>query len=100
MADKQMNYTPEQTTEIVELYKAGTEIEQIAEKFGKTARSIIAKLSREGVYKSKSKAAGTKRVTKAEMLRQVEQKLGLDAESLSSMEKGSMEAVELLFKAV
>lgn len=100
MADKQMNYTPEQTAEIVQLYVQGTEVERIAEIYSKTARSIIAKLSREGVYKPKSKTGAQKRVTKAEMLRQIEQKLGLDAESLQSMEKGSMEAVELLFKAV
>ena len=100
MATKtQVNYTPEQTLEIVQLFTSGTTVEQIAEQFGKTTRSIIAKLSREGVYVAKSKAAGTKRMTKAEMIAKVEEALELDM-VLTSMEKASLEAVEALYKAV
>ena len=100
MATKtQVNYTPEQTLEIVQLFTSGTTVEQIAEQFGKTTRSIIAKLSREGVYVAKSKAAGTKRMTKADMIAKVEEALELDM-VLSSMEKASLEAVEALYKAV
>ena len=44
-----VNYTPEQTALVVSEYQAGVSVEQIAESMGKTARSIIAKLSREGV---------------------------------------------------
>lgn len=100
MATKtQINYTPEQTAEIVDLFTKGTSIEQLAELYGKTARSIIAKLSREGVYVAKSKAAGTKRMTKAEMIAKVEEALELDM-VLGSMEKASLEAVEALYKAV
>ena len=54
MADKTVNYTTEQTTEVLALYAAGTDVAEIAERFGKTARSIIAKLSREGVYQKKT----------------------------------------------
>ena len=54
MADKTVNYTPEQTSEVLALYAAGTDVAEIAERFGKTARSIIAKLSREGVYQKKT----------------------------------------------
>ncbi len=53
MAEKTVNYTPEQTAQIVSAYKAGTAIETIAENMGRTTRSIIAKLSREGVYQKK-----------------------------------------------
>lgn len=101
MAEKQINYTPEQTAELVQLYLQGTTVEQIAEIYGKTARSIIAKLSREGVYKPKSKtAAGSKRVTKAQLLEQIAEKLGVDSEQIMSLEKGSHEALELLHSAV
>ena len=53
MAEKAINYTPEQTAQIVSDYQTGVSVEQIAQSMGKTARSIIAKLSREGVYKKK-----------------------------------------------
>ena len=100
MADQKTNYTVEQTQEIVQLYQEGATVEQIAEQFARSARSIIAKLSREGVYKPKQKAAGSKRVTKAQLLREVEQKLGLEPGVLSSLEKGSHEALEVLQAAV
>jgi response regulator RpfG family c-di-GMP phosphodiesterase len=48
-----VNYTAEQTAQVVADYSAGVTVETIAENMGKTARSIIAKLSREGVYKAK-----------------------------------------------
>lgn len=48
-----VNYTAEQTAKVVADYQAGVTVEAIAEAMGKSARSIIAKLSREGVYKAK-----------------------------------------------
>lgn len=53
MAEKTVNYTPEQTAQVVADYSAGVPVEQIAETFGKSVRSIVAKLSREGVYQKK-----------------------------------------------
>jgi hypothetical protein len=50
---KAVNYTVDQTAAIVADYAAGATVEAIAAKMGKTARSIIAKLSREQVYKKK-----------------------------------------------
>ena len=50
---KTVNYTPEQTAEIRNMYAANFTVEEIATKFGKSVRSIVAKLSREGVYKAK-----------------------------------------------
>ena len=54
-----VNYTPEQTAAIVEQYAAGTAVESLAETFGKSVRSIVAKLSREGVYKKKEYVSKT-----------------------------------------
>jgi len=59
MADKTVNYTPEQTAAVLEAYAAGTDVVTIAESMGKTARSIIAKLSREGVYQKKTYVSKT-----------------------------------------
>ena len=51
---KAVNYTVEQTAAIVEGYTNGSTVELLAEAFGKSVRSIVAKLSREGVYKKKA----------------------------------------------
>ena len=50
---KTVNYTPEQTQAILDAYANGSAVEAIAETVGKSVRSIVAKLSREGVYKKK-----------------------------------------------
>jgi hypothetical protein len=50
---KTVNYTPEQTAQMVSEYNQGTTVETIAEMVGKSVRSVVAKLSREGVYKKK-----------------------------------------------
>jgi len=54
MTTKTVNYTPEQTAQMVADYQAGTSVETIAETFGKTVRSVVAKLSREKVYVAKA----------------------------------------------
>ena len=54
--EKTVNYTPEQTAELVTAYQAAPTAETVsafAEKLGKTTRSIVAKLSREGVLQEK-----------------------------------------------
>ena len=68
MTDKIVNYTPEQTAQLVANYKAGATVEALATMFGKTTRSVVAKLSREGVYTAKSKASGVARVKKADLV--------------------------------
>ncbi len=47
---KTINYTPEQTAQIISDYQSGLSVEIIADNLGKTVRSIVAKLSREKVY--------------------------------------------------
>jgi hypothetical protein len=54
MTTKTVNYTPEQTLKIIADYQAGVTVESIAETMGKTVRSVVAKLSREGVYQKKT----------------------------------------------
>ena len=53
-AEKTVNYTAEQTAAMVQAYQAGTDVAAIAESLGKSVRSIVAKLSREGVYQKKT----------------------------------------------
>ena len=53
MTAKTLNYTPEQTSKMVADYQAGVTVEMIAQELNKTVRSVVAKLSREKVYKAK-----------------------------------------------
>lgn len=98
-AEKMVNYTAEQTAEIVHSYQAGQTVEAIAQRMGKTVRSIVAKLSREKVYVAKTKVAGA-RVTKAEMVGRIAAFVGVEATELASFEKATYEALELLLSKV
>jgi len=56
MSEKAVNYTAEQTAAMVSAYQANPTPETVAtlaESLGKTVRSVVAKLSREGVYQKK-----------------------------------------------
>ena len=73
MAQK-VNYTPEMTTQIVDAYSSGMDITEIADRVGKSARSVRSKLVREGVYVAQPKKV-TRKVegpTKKEILRDLE----------------------------
>ena len=98
--EKTVNYTEAQVQQVVEAYKAGTAVETIAEAVGKSVRSVVAKLSREGVYVAKAKAKGEGRVTKADLVTKVAQAVGVDAVALESLSKASYEALEALAAAV
>ena len=95
MENKAQNYTPEQTQLIVEQYQAGTPIEQIAQLVGKSTRSIVAKLSREGVYVAKSKQAQP-RVKKSELVERIAASVGVPSELFESLEKANLEVLEQL----
>jgi hypothetical protein len=89
------NYTAEQTQALVAGYQAGETVEALATQLGKSVRSVVAKLSREGVYQAKTKAAGA-RVTKAQLVALIALKVGAHEEVLESLEKANLEALELL----
>ena len=97
MNAKVENYTVEAVATIVEGYKAGEALEVLAAKVGKSVRSVVAKLSREGVYVAKNKATGKgKAVTKADLVAKIAEKFGADVAKLESLEKASKEALEIL----
>jgi hypothetical protein len=96
MTDKPVNYTPEQTAQLVANYKAGESVEQLAAMFGKTTRSVVAKLSREGVYQAKSKTSGTTRVKKSELVDQIANRCGFAPEIFDSLEKANHEVLEAI----
>jgi hypothetical protein len=99
-SEKTVTYTAEQTSALVSGYKAGETVEALASTLGKSVRSVVAKLSREGVYKAKSKAKGVERVTKAMLVASIAASTGATEESLESLEKATHEALELVAKAL
>jgi hypothetical protein len=98
-SEKTVTYTAEQTTALVEGYTSGQTVEALATALGKSVRSVVAKLSREGVYKAKAKAEGTPaRLTKAQLVSLVEGALDMPKGTFESLEKGTHEALEALAK--
>ena len=94
------NYTEAQTLELVTRYQAGETVEALAEAVGKSVRSVVAKLSREGVYVAKTKTKGEARVTKAGLTSMLEAKLGMAAGSLESLQKANHDQLEALVDRV
>jgi 3-oxoacyl-[acyl-carrier-protein] synthase III len=97
-ATKVVNYTDEQTTKVVSDYAAGVTVETIAENMGKSVRSIVAKLSREGVYKKKEYVGktGEKPVKKdmhADAIGAILQLSESDTESLTKANKAALRAI-------
>ena len=93
------NYTPEQTLELVNLYKAGETVETIATHLGKSTRSIVAKLSREGVYQAKTKTTKP-RVRKADLVDRLALICGVAPEIFESLEKANQDVLETLVETL
>ncbi len=103
MTEKTVNYTAEMTSEIVEAYTAeptDATVATLAEKFGKSTKSIVAKLVREKVYVAKTAAAGKRTVTKAELVTQIAGLVGAHEEQLESLEKATLPALTLVFSTL
>lgn len=100
---QKVNYSAELTAQIVSSYENGVAIEQIAQESGKSVRSLRAKLSQLGVYKTTKTAAKNPSagITRAKLVRLLEQKLGMeefDLQSLESAKKDQLEALVLAIK--
>jgi hypothetical protein len=89
-------YSQEQTSQVLELYSGGASVEFIAEMLGKSVRSVVAKLSREGVYKAKAKALTSTQVRKSDLIAAIAAKTGQTGESLESLEKATKEALVVI----
>lgn len=103
VANTAPNYTDAMTAELVTAYTANPTaetIEAFAAKFGKTVKSIVAKLVNEKVYVAKATSPNAKRETKATMIAEVVKALGLPADALASLEKATTEDLKALRNAV
>ena len=99
---KTVNYTPEQTAKMVADYNQGITVEQIAETLGKSVRSIVAKLSREGVYqkkvyKTKTGEAVVKKNDHADAIGAI---LRLSEPEIDSLTKANKSALAKIFEAL
>lgn len=99
---KTVNYTPEQTLKMVADYQAGVTVETIAQALGKTVRSVVAKLSREGVYKrkeykTKTGEAVVKKDAHADAIGAI---LRLPENDIESLTKANKSALKAIFEAL
>ena len=105
MTEKTVNYTADQTAALVSAYVANpcdATVKMFAEEFGKTTRSIIAKLSREKVYVSKTYETkkGEKPVKKDSMADAIGNILGLSEGETDSLAKANKTALAKIFEAL
>ena len=89
-----IKYTPEQTTQAVASYAEGNTPEQIAHTLGKSTKSVIAKLVREGVYVAQPKVQP--KLRKLDLVEVLAAQLELDPAQLQSLEKAQHSALELI----
>ena len=102
MTAKVVNYTPEQTAQMVTDYKAGVSVETIAQNLGKTVRSVVAKLSREKVYVAKTYVSKTgepvvKKDAHADAIGAI---LRLPENDIESLTKANKSALKAIFEAL
>lgn len=102
---KTVNYTPEATRVIVEAYQdtpTKTMIAALADRFGKTVRSIIAKLSREGVYIKPVYVSknGAMPETKSAKVEKIAALLGVPADKLSGLDAATKITLDLIVNAL
>jgi len=95
MTTTNVNYTEEVTAAIVAAYTANpvkATVEALAEANGKSVRSIIAKLVREGVYQAQERVTKTGEpvVRKQDLVAQIEATTGVEFPSLVKASKADL----------
>tara|TARA_R100001510_G_C7638004_1_gene195855 strand:+ start:1004 stop:1351 length:348 start_codon:yes stop_codon:yes gene_type:complete len=90
------NYTQQQTEQMVSKYSANptrATVDALAKELGKNTRSVIAKLSREGVYVAQPRAtkSGEPIVRKAELVAQLEAHFGIEMPTLVKTSKADLQ---------
>jgi hypothetical protein len=100
-----MNYSEEQTKYMTDLYLSSPSratVEVLADEMEKSIKSIIGKLSREGVYRReiyKTKSGETP-VTKVEIVSNIAEALGLEVDNLLGLDKAPKNTLKTLEKGI
>ena len=89
------NYTEEMVSEMTTAYTENPTrdtVDALAQQFGKTTRSIIAKLSREGVYVAQPRTtkSGEPVVAKAELVASIQEHFGIELPTLVKAGKADL----------
>ena len=100
-----VNYTEEQVKQMIEEYSAKPNretVENLADMFDKSIKSIIGKLSREGVYKKTEYVTktGEKPETKLEIVQELAERLELSTTALAGSEKAPKQSLKNLRSAI
>lgn len=87
-----MSYSKEETVMMIEFYTENPTreaVEELAERLGKSTKSIIGKLSKEGVYRREvyRSKTGELPTTKVEIVSNISDLLGIEADALEGLEK-------------
>ena len=93
-----VQYTSEQTAQLLQLYVQGVSLEEIAQLLNKSTRSIISKLVQQNAYQPPPQE--TRRLKKSEMISQIAQALELPTEELESLNKATHPALCALWARV
>jgi len=98
-------YTTEMTEAIVNEYienPSPETVENLAIQYNRSKKSIIGKLSREGVYRREVYVSktGEAPITKVEIVSNIAESLGLENSTLAGLEKSPKTALRNLEKAV
>ena len=104
-ATKTVTYTEAQTAELREAYLADSSqatVDMFAAKFSKSVRSIVAKLSREGIYKKKEYVSktGEKPVKKEALADEFQAIFGLSESEADSITKANKTALKKILDFV
>jgi Zn-dependent M32 family carboxypeptidase len=101
-AAKKENYSAETTAALLKAYETEKNTETLAKMFGKTAKSIVAKLSREKVYvKATYKTkTGEQPVSKQEIVAEIAILVNQSEEVLESLEKATKPALLIIQDAL
>ena len=99
------NYTEEMTNTMVQTYLANPTpdtVDFLANTMERSKKSIIGKLSREGVYRREVYVSktGEAPITKVEIVNNIAEGLGLESSTLAGLEKSPKTALRNLEKAV
>ena len=98
-----MNYTVEETARIVSEYEnepSRATVDRLADEYKKSARSIIGKLAKEGVYKRVEyrTKTGEVPVTKLQIVEDIQSQLGCEA--LTGLEKAPKQTLKILLDSL
>lgn len=105
MEKARVNYTEEETQLCIDTYTADPSrrsVDILAEKLNRSTKSIIGKLSREGVYRREGYKTKTGEVptTKTEIVSNISDYLDLELADLEGLEKAPKRALKVIEAAV